>query len=310
VSGEKHHRKVTSKPLRPPWIKVKGIRTDIQAEMRDKLAGCNTVCLSAKCPNLGECFGRGVATFMIGGSTCTRACRFCGVDHGRPNSLDTGEPGRVAESVRNLELSFVVITGVARDDLDDGGAAHYANTVEAIRKISPSTGVEVLIPDFNGSEDSIRTVLESKPLVMNHNIETVRRLTPGVRSRATYDGSLEVLKISKRLAPETPVKSGLMVGFGETWDEVVETLEDLVKAGCELLTVGQYLQPRASAQLEVVNYWTPEQFDELKGLALSMGFRGAASGPFVRSSYFAEEMANPSRHNGRENVQLPPFEKK
>ncbi len=291
MSSETHDRKVTGEPLRPPWIKVRGIRADIQAEMQSKLAGCNTVCLSAKCPNLGECFGRGVATFMIGGPTCTRACRFCGVGHGHPEPLDKDEPGKIAESVKALGLNFVVITGVARDDLDDGGAAHYADTVRAIHELTPSTGVEVLVPDFNGSAEALKTVLESGPSILNHNIETVRRLTPDVRSKATYERSLDVLRVSKSIAPEVPVKSGLMVGFGETWEEVVETLEDLVNAGCELLTVGQYLQPRASAQLKVVNYWTPDQFDKLKEVALEMGFTGAASGPFVRSSYFAEEMA-------------------
>jgi len=259
--------------------------------MREKLDGCNTVCLSAKCPNLGECFGRGVATFMIGGSVCTRACRFCGVRHGKPEPLDSEEPGKVAASVARLGLKFVVITGVARDDLEDGGASHYAETVSEIRRRTPEVGVEVLIPDFGGRGDLLRTVLEARPTILNHNIETVRRLTPSVRSRATYDNSLSVLRMSKEIAPEIPVKSGMMVGLGETWDEIVESIRDLADVGCRLLTVGQYLQPRAGEQLAVREYRTPEEFEEIRRVALEMGFRGVASGPFVRSSYLAEQMA-------------------
>jgi lipoic acid synthetase len=279
-------------PARPDWIKVRAVNADSQKSMTQALAGCNTVCLSAKCPNLGECFGRGVATFMIGGSICTRACRFCGVRHGKPNPLDPDEPHRVAESVRKLSLRFVVVTGVARDDLSDGGASHYAATVQAIHVISPGVGVEVLIPDFGGSETALRTVLDSRPAILNHNIETVRRLTPSIRSKATYECSLLVLMQSRKIAPDIPAKSGMMVGLGETRDEVFETLRDLAGAGCELVTVGQYLQPRASAEVPVARYWTPEEFEEIRREALSIGFKGVASGPFVRSSYFAEELAS------------------
>jgi lipoic acid synthetase len=292
--SETEKRTVGKSPVRPPWIRVRGIRADVQREMTGKLGGCNTVCLSAKCPNLGECFNRGVATFMIGGSTCTRACRFCGVKHGHPEPLDPEEPARVAESVKRLGLKFVVVTGVARDDLADGGAEHYAQTVREIRELNPGTGIEVLIPDFGADENSLRTVLDSVPDVLNHNVETVKRLTPQIRSRATYETSLEVLKISRGIAPEIPTKSGLMVGLGEELEEVIEALEDLVRVGCSLLTVGQYLQPRSSVQLEVARYWTPVEFEELRKAALKMGVRGVASGPFVRSSYFAEEMARES----------------
>jgi len=290
--SEKARRTVTKSPPRPPWIKVRGVRADVQRQMTEKLRGCNTVCLSAKCPNLGECFSRGVATFMIGGLTCTRACRFCGVRHGKPEPLDPGEPEKVAASAKELGLKFVVVTGVARDDLDDGGAGHYAQTVREIHKTCPGIGVEVLIPDFNCSEESIRTVLEAGPSIMNHNIETVRRLTPSIRSRATYETSLKVLDISRSIAPGIPTKSGLMVGLGEEREEILEAFEDLLKAGCRLLTIGQYLQPRSDAQLAVVCYRTPGEFEEFREIALGMGFSGVASGPFVRSSYFAEELAH------------------
>ncbi len=260
--------------------------------MREKLSGCNTVCMSAKCPNIGECFGRGVATFMIGGSVCTRACRFCGVRHGNPEPLDPDEPDRVAESACALGLKYVVVTAVARDDLEDGGAAHFAATVRAIRKARPDIGVEVLIPDFKGVESSIATVLDAKPTVLNHNVETVRRLNPSIRSKADYAGSLEVLKISKSIAPQIPTKSGLMVGLGEEWDEVIETLGDIHEAGCDLVTIGQYLQPRAGVQIPVARYWTPEEFEELREKALEMGFKGVSSGPLVRSSYFSERLAD------------------
>jgi len=275
---------------RPDWIKVRAVPTRILHDMREKLDGGNTVCLGAKCPNLGECFSRGVAAFMIGGAVCTRACRFCGVGHGKPEPLDPDEPARVASSVAKLGLKYVVITGVARDDLPDGGAGHYAATVRAVRQDNPDICIEILIPDFSGDESSLRAVIDSSPTVINHNIETVRRLTTKVRSRATYERSLNVLKMSKSLAPDIPVKSGLMVGLGETFDEVIESMQDIRVVGCTLITIGQYLQPRAGKQLSVERYWTLSEFEELKRIALEMGFRAAACGPFVRSSYFAEEM--------------------
>ncbi len=285
------HKIIQRHPERPDWIKVKGVRASVLSDMRDKLAGCNTVCLSAKCPNLGECFGRGIATFMIGGTICTRACRFCGVGHGHPEPLDPGEPEKIAECAKRLGLRFVVVTGVARDDLGDGGAEHYAATVRAIHEIIPDAGIEVLIPDFNGSEPAIKTVLDSHPTILNHNLETVRRLTPSIRSKATYQRSLQVLDTSRRIAPDIPTKSGLMFGLGESKNEVIEALGDLLDVGCKIVTIGQYLQPRAGKQLDVVRYWTPDEFENLRVIALEMGFRGVASGPFVRSSYFAEELA-------------------
>jgi lipoic acid synthetase len=197
----------------------------------------------------------------------------------------------VAESVLKLNLKYVVITGVARDDLEDGGAGHYAATVKAVKKRNALAGIEVLIPDFGGSEGSLKTVLDSHPDILNHNLETVRRLTSRIRSRATYERSLDVLRMSSRLAPEIPTKSGLMVGFGETSEEVVETLQDLLDANCRLVTIGQYLQPRAGKEIPVTRYWAPSEFEDIKSRALAMGFKEVAAGPFVRSSYFAEELA-------------------
>jgi lipoic acid synthetase len=291
VSGKPVKNQVEIPTERPEWIKVRGVQAEVQASMKKILSGCNTVCLSAKCPNLGECFERGVATFMIGGAVCTRACRFCGVKHGKPEPLDPEEPKHVAESAKSLGLRYLVITSVARDDLDDGGAGHFASTVREIHTLVPDTGIEVLIPDFSGSDEALKIVLDSKPQVLNHNIETVRRLAPVVRSRAEYDRSLGVLRSSRRIAPDIPTKSGLMVGLGESWDEVVETLGDMHETGCEIVTIGQYLQPRAGEELPVARYWTPDEFDEIKWAARKIGFKAVASGPFVRSSYFAEDLA-------------------
>lgn len=280
---------------RPEWIKVRALNPGAREHMTGMLSGCNTVCMSAKCPNVGECFGRGVAAFMIGGSICTRACRFCGVRHGKPEPLDESEPLRVAASVLKLSLKYVVITGVARDDLPDGGAGHYAATVKAVKECSPRAGIEVLIPDFEGSSDALKTVIDSHPDILNHNLETVRRLTTKIRSRATYDRSLDVLRMSNSIAPGIPTKSGLMVGFGESFDEVVETLRDLLEVNCRLFTIGQYLQPRAGKEIPVERYWTPSEFEEIRAKALAMGFKGVAAGPFVRSSYFAEELAGTAK---------------
>jgi lipoic acid synthetase len=276
---------------RPDWIKVRGIGIDVQRSMAEKLHGCNTVCLSAKCPNLGECFSNGIAAFMIGGSVCTRECKFCGIKHGSPEPLDPAEPYRVAESVRSLGLKFVVITSVTRDDLPDGAASHYASTVNAVRDLNPGTDIEILTPDFLGDGKSLRIVLDSHPAIFNHNIETVRRLTRLVRNKADYDRSLNVLRKAKEIRPDIPTKSGMMVGLGEEWDEVLETLSDLYNSGCEIVTVGQYLQPRSGRELPVSRYWTPDEFAAIKAEALKIGFRAVASGPFVRSSYFAEKLA-------------------
>jgi len=247
-----------------------------------------TVCDSARCPNQFECWSRGTATFMIGGDRCTRACRFCAVTTARPMPLDPDEPARVAEAIRLMRLRHAVITSVARDDLPDGAAAHFARTIEAVRAATPEVTIEVLTPDFNDADAAIGAVLNARPDVFNHNLETVRRLTPKVRSRATYDRSLSVLqKARQRLPARCRTKSGLMLGLGESRAEVLEALRDLRGADCEILTLGQYLQPNREC-LAVAEFVAPEAFDELRGQALAMGFVHVASAPLVRSSYRAD----------------------
>jgi lipoic acid synthetase len=247
----------------------------------------NTVCVGAKCPNRGECYAAGTATFMIMGDCCTRDCGFCAVAGGIPGPLDAGEPARVAKTANAMGLSHVVVTSVTRDDVPDGGAAHFANVVEAVRETMPDVTVEVLVPDFQGSPEAIEKVLEAKPEVFNHNMETVRRLYGKVRPQADYIRSLYVLGCAAEAG--LAVKSGFMVGLGESQAEVDELLGDLLDAGCSLVTAGQYLRP-AEANAPVKRYWDPEEFEALRETALEMGFRAAAAGPLVRSSYFAHEM--------------------
>ena len=274
----------------PAWAaKKRGILREARPLRRLLRAyGLNTVCESARCPNIGECFARPTATFMIAGTRCTRSCGFCAVDTARPAPLDPGEPLRLARAARELGLAHVVVTAVARDDLADGGAAHFAATIRALRAEAPATRVEVLTPDFKGDEGALRTVLAAGPDVFNHNLETVRRLTVAVRPQARYERSLAVLARAKALAPAVLSKSGLMVGLGERRDEIAAALADLRAAGCDLLTVGQYLQP-TRRHLPVVEYVPPVVFDEYAKLARALGFRHVASGPLVRSSYHAEE---------------------
>lgn len=250
--------------------------------------GLNTVCESARCPNIGECFSRPTATFMIAGTDCTRACGFCAVDTGRPMPLDPDEPRRLAAATRAMGLRHVVITAVARDDLADGGAAHFAATIRAVRSEAPAARIEVLTPDFKGDVDAIRVVLDARPGVFNHNIETVRRLSRAVRPQSGYERSLGVLATAKRLAPDVLSKSGLMVGLGETAAEIETAMQDLREVRCDLLTIGQYLQPTRH-HLPVASYVPPTVFGEYSALGRSLGFRHVASGPFVRSSYHAEE---------------------
>jgi lipoyl synthase len=248
----------------------------------------HTVCESARCPNHWECWSHGTATFMIGGDRCTRACGFCAVTTAKPFPLDPAEPARVADAARRMRLKHLVITAVARDDLPDGGAAHFARVIAAVRSANPGIVIEVLTPDFNDRDDAIDTVLAARPQVFNHNLETVRRLTPTVRSRATYDRSLTVLRKAKtRGAPGLHTKSGLMLGLGETESEVVAALRDLRAVGCDLLTLGQYLQP-TRGHLPVVEFVTPERFAALEQQARALGFIHVASGPRVRSSYHAD----------------------
>ena len=282
---------------KPDWLKIKlntneqytGIKKMIREE---KL---HTVCEEAKCPNIHECWAeRRTATFMILGSLCTRACRFCAVQTGLPTELDLQEPERVAESVEKMGLKHVVITAVARDDLKDGGAEVFAETIRAVRRRNPFCSIEVLPSDMNGEYDNIKTLMDAKPDILNHNIETVKRLSPSVRARATYERSLEVLRRAKEISPNTPAKSSIMVGLGETKEELLEAMDDLRANDVNILTLGQYLQP-TKRHLKVQKYWSPEEFNELKEIALSKGFSHCEAGPLVRSSYHADEQVQAAK---------------
>ena len=276
----------------PEWLTVKAPRRGMYEEMAGFLEsmGLHTVCQSASCPNIGECFSRHTATFMILGNECTRQCGFCGVRHEQPLPVDPDEPRRVAEASRKLGLRYVVVTSVTRDDLPDGGASHFAETIRQLKDAIPEAKVEVLIPDFQGDRDALETVLAAEPFVLNHNVETVPRLYSTVRPQADYRRSLTVLETSSRSPASIYVKSGLMVGLGEEEGEVVEVLSDLRRAGCDIVTIGQYLQP-SRKNLPVVEYIPPSQFEEYGRIGRDMGFRHVASGPFVRSSYHAAEIS-------------------
>src|SRR3989338_629279 len=250
----------------------------------------HTVCESAHCPNMGKCWGQGVATFMILGDTCTRACRFCAVKAGAPMDVDREEPLNVALAVKELNLRYVVVTSVARDDLKDEGAQHFADTIKEIRRLMPQTKIEILIPDFSNKIESLKTVVEAMPEVISHNIETVERLSPRVRPQAAYARSLAVLKNFKDMGPTIFSKSSLMLGLGETPEEIVQVMKDLIVVGCDILTIGQYLSPsEAKRHLKVERFVTPEEFEEYKRLGMKLGFKYVMSGPLVRSSYIAEE---------------------
>lgn len=277
---------------RPSWIRA---RAPDGAEYRElkrlvESANLHTVCQSAHCPNIGECWRSRTATFMILGNTCTRNCRFCAVNHGRPGAVDPDEPRRVAEAVAHLGLRHAVITSVTRDDLPDGGASIFAEVIRLIHQtIKPSdhqTTVEVLIPDFQGSTDALSTVVQARPEILNHNVETVERCYPEVRPQAIYSRSIELLRRAKSTDPDLRTKSGLMVGVGEKWDELLRTFQDLRDAGCDILTIGQYLAP-SKQHHPIARYYTPQEFDDLKQIALRMGFFHVESGPLVRSSYHA-----------------------
>ena len=288
---------------KPDWLKVK-INTNesfigLKKLMREKKL--NTVCEEARCPNIHECWSeRKTATFMILGDTCTRGCRFCAVKTGLPNELDLGEPERVAESVEIMGLKHVVVTAVARDDLKDGGAAVFAETVRAIRRRMPATTVEILPSDMKGDYESLHTLMDSAPDIFNHNIETVRRLTKRVRARAMYDRSLQLLERVKEIAPNTPTKSSIMVGLGETKEEIIETMDDLRAHNVDIMAIGQYLQP-TKKHLNVERYYHPDEFAELKEVALSKGFSHCEAGPMVRSSYHADEQVNATSAQRRIN---------
>ena len=263
--------------------------TRLKALMRS--LNLHTVCEEAQCPNIGECWHHGTATFMILGDVCTRACAYCAVAHGRPGPVDLAEPARVADAIRTLDLSYVVITSVDRDDLSDGGAAIFAATVRETRSRVPECRIEVLIPDFQGNAAALCAVLDARPDVLNHNTETVPRLYRMARSGGRYARTLELLDRSRRYAPDIPTKSGLMVGLGEEREELIATFKDLRSVGCEILTIGQYLRPSA-AHAPMARYYHPDEFRELKATALDLGFVHVESGPLVRSSYHAHETAD------------------
>ena len=275
----------------PAWLRQKAPSPPILAEMKTLLDGLSlhTVCESAECPNQGQCFAEGTATFLILGKNCTRSCRFCAITQAVPEPPEPTEPSRVAETVRSLRLSYVVITSVTRDDLPDGGAEHFAGTISEIRRTCPQTRVEILVPDFNGSEKSIQTIVEARPDVINHNLETVPRLYPTVRPEAQYIRSLKLLKRIQQMVADIPTKSGFMLGLGETSEEILSVLTDLIDINCKIITLGQYLQPTRN-HLPVERYIPPEEFENWRKISLEMGFKGVASGPFVRSSYHADEL--------------------
>jgi lipoyl synthase len=278
---------------KPEWLKVKAPGSPAYIRLK-RLMGdlhLNTVCEEAHCPNIGECWHHGTATFMILGDVCTRNCPYCAVAHGRPGPLDTTEPARVADAAAQMQLRFAVITSVDRDDLPDGGASVFAATIAGIRKQLSSCRIEVLIPDFQGKEAPLHAVLDAGPDILNHNTETVPRLYRAARPGGRYPRTLELLDRARTYAPHIPTKSGLMVGMGEQWDEIVATLADLRSVGCRILTIGQYLSPSAS-HLPVARYYDPGEFEALKATALSLGFGHVESGPLVRSSYHAQQQAD------------------
>ncbi len=285
----------TISPIRKPdWIRIKiGVSdeiTHIKKTLRDH--GLHTVCEEAACPNLAECFQLGTATFMIMGDLCTRRCPFCDVAHGKPQALDTKEPEHLAETILEMKLNYVVITSVNRDDLRDGGAGHFAACIENIRSQSPQTKIEILVPDFRGRMDKAINILAEQPCdVFNHNLETVPRLYKQARPGADYAGSLTLLKKHRQMLPQTPTKSGLMLGLGETAQEVHQVMQDLLDHNCSMLTLGQYLQP-SKDHLPVQRYLHPDEFAEHARIAKDMGFQNVTSGPLVRSSYHADTQAN------------------
>lgn len=280
---------------KPDWLKVSYNRESVEeiAEIMRQLH-LNTVCKEANCPNLGECYKKHTATFMILGSQCTRNCRFCNIACGKPEPVDPEEPENVAKAVAQLKLRHAVITCVTRDDLPDGGAAQFARTIQAIRATSPGTTVEVLISDMKGDRASLDTVMDARPDVLNHNVETVEALYAAVRPQAKYERSLDVLRYCKSVRPEGLTKTGFMVGLGETDDQIDRLMDDVLETGCDILTIGQYLQP-SPAHAQLKRYVTPEQFDAYRDLALSKGFRHVASAPLARSSYRAQEALETAR---------------
>jgi len=275
---------------KPEWIKVRLPTNPVFFSTKALISDLrlHTVCESAQCPNRWECWSQGTATFMIAGDRCTRACGFCAVTTAKPFALEADEPQRVAEAVKRMKLKHIVITAVARDDVKDGGAEHFAKTISAVREMDASVVIEVLTPDFNGREESLQKVLEAAPHIFNHNVETCERLTPAVRSRAKYRLSLDVLRRVKQMSTNVVTKSGVMLGLGETEEELFQTMDDLRAANVQVLTIGQYLRP-SPQHLPVVNYIHPEQFKAYERVAYGKGFEHVSSGPLVRSSYHASD---------------------
>jgi lipoyl synthase len=291
-------RVLNTKPRqpKPDWLRIRIGDPTNQNHLLKLIQGLNlhTVCQEARCPNIFECWANQTATFMLGGDICTRHCGFCAVGKGAPGTLDSDEPRHVAEAVQHLNLAHTVITSVNRDDLPDGGAAHWAATIREVRALNPDCKIEVLIPDFNGDEAALNTVLDAEPDVLNHNTETIGRLYRRVRPDANYEQSLALLKRAAerrdREQPNMLTKSGIMVGLGEEFDEVVELMEDLRSVSCDIMTIGQYLQPHAR-RLPVERYVTPEEFERWRNIGMSMGFKHVQSSPLTRSSYHAREQA-------------------
>ena len=300
IRGRRVKDAALARTPKPEWLKVRAPGSPNYLRLRGLMRELklHTVCEEAHCPNIGECWHHGTATFMIMGDVCTRACGYCNVTHGAPIALDPHEPENLARAVETLDLSYVVVTSVDRDDLKDFGAAAFAATVRAIKARRPECRVEVLIPDFQGQEAPLRTVLEAEPDILNHNTETVPRLYRLARPGGRYTRALELLDRARRWAPSIPTKTGLMVGLGETTDEVVEVLHDLRRVDCQILTIGQYLRPSA-AHLPMDRYYTPDEFAALKRIALDLGFGHVESGPLVRSSYHAHEQADSLASRGR-----------
>jgi lipoic acid synthetase len=275
---------------KPDWLKIKIQTNDAVNELKSMMRErkLNSVCEEAKCPNIHECWSNRTATFMILGKICTRACRFCAVSSGLPSELDLEEPEHVAQSVLDMGLKHVVITSVARDDLADEGSSVFAQTIHAVRRLNPFTGIEVLIPDFGGRKELLQNVLDAKPDILNHNMETVARLSDQVRAKAKYPRSLALLRNAKEIIPGQKTKSGIMLGLGENIDEILQTMRDLREVDCNILTVGQYLQP-TKKHLPIRKYYTPDEFKAIKAEGMAMGFSHVESGPLVRSSYHAHE---------------------
>ncbi len=287
---------VAPRAPKPDWLKVRAPGSPTFLRLKGLLRELNlhTVCEEARCPNIGECWDHGTATFMILGDVCTRACAYCAVSHGRPGPLDPAEPARVAHAIQTLGLNYVVITSVDRDDVTDGGAGIFAETVRETRARLPHCRIEVLIPDFRGNEAALCTVLDAQPDILNHNVETVPRLYRMARSGGRYDRTLQLLARAKSYAPDIPTKTGLMVGLGEERHELLATFADLLEVGCGILTIGQYLRP-TNEHAPMIRYYHPDEFRDLKTTALEMGFVHVESGPLVRSSYHANETADAYR---------------